>query len=297
MRPYLAESSLLLVSAIWASTFLFTKIGLDFTTPSCYLFLRFAAVLIVLLAVFGRHLKQLNKQTAIQGFVLGLFFGIGFILQTYGIKYTTVAKSSFMTGLVAATTPFIYWLVERKSFSRWQVIGVIVATAGLLIFTNPEKSLNVGDICLLASTVIWAYYLCYMEIFTRGTSSFAKTSNLVILQFVVTTPMALISSLVFDTSGFQVVWDKMLLISLAFNALFASILASFIQTAIQKHTTLARASLIYAMQPFIASFIAYLYYGVPFKPNEYVGAVIFFCGIFAAEIFPLLLKGRHAKAN
>jgi drug/metabolite transporter (DMT)-like permease len=298
MKPWQAESTLMIITLIWGATFIFTQIGLEYTSPSAYLLIRFTIVLVLLLAVFGSKLKGIDKKTVKEGLILGAIFGGGFLLQTFGLKYTSVPKSSFITGMVVTVTPFVYWLVERKPVNKWQNLGVIIATVGLAIFTNPDfGNLNPGDVITLVSTIFWGYYLTYMDIYTRGTSDFKKTSRLVVLQYLAAAPLAMISLLIFDSGAVNVVWHPNLIVSLAFNALLASCLVTFIHTGVQKHTTPVKAAMIFSLEPVVATIISVLYTGVQLKLNEIIGGSILLSSVFISEIIPFLLnKSKNSQS-
>lgn len=293
MKSWMAESALLLVTFIWGATFIFTQIGLEYTSPSAYLLIRFTIALLILLAFFGKNLKTISRQTIKNGLILGAIFGGGFLLQTFGLKYTTVPKSSFITGMVVTTVPFVYWLIERKPIKIWQIVGVAVATIGLIIFTQPDfNNINIGDAMTLASTLFWAFYITYMDIFTRDIDNFADTSQMVVMQYVAAAPIAIIALLVFDSGSIVINWHPALIISLAFNAILASVLVTFIHTALQKYTTPVKAALIFSLEPVVATFIAVLYTGIPLKGFETIGASILMFGVFVSEFFPYIFKDK-----
>ncbi len=297
MKEWQAELTLMIITLIWGATFVFTQLGLAFASPSIYLVIRFTLALAILLIFFGKHLKGISKQNVIHGLILGSIFGGGFLLQTFGLKYTSVPKSSFITGVVVTIVPFVYWLVERKSINLWQIVGVIVATGGLYLFTQPDiENINPGDLVTLISTIFWAYYITYMDVFTRDKSGFKNTIQLVIMQYFAATPIAVISMLFFDMGNFTVLWTNTLLISLAFNALLASVLVTFIHTGVQKFTNPVKAALIFSLEPVVATIIAILYFGTPLKGNETIGGAILISGVFISEIFPMIFR-RRAKSK
>jgi drug/metabolite transporter (DMT)-like permease len=285
LKAWKAELFLFLVTFIWGGTFLFTKIGLDYCPPSLYIIFRFMIAFTISFVVFGKHLKGMNRETVIHGLILGLLFGGGFILQTYGLKFTTVTKSAFITGLAVPLTPFAYWLVEKKSTKFWQKLGVIFATMGLWIFTKPDiNNINLGDFLTLLSTFFWAFYITYMDVFTRGKTEFKETVQLVMLQFVGASAISLLSFFFLEYDTLNVIFNKDLIISLAYNGILASFLLTFIHTGVQRYTTPVKAALIFSMEPVIASFFAMIFLAEVLNQREYLGAAVLLLGILIAEV-------------
>jgi len=291
LKAWKAELFLLLMTFIWGGTFLFTKIGLQYTSPALYVIIRYSIALTICLIVFRKNFKVLNRQTFISGIILGLFLGGGFLLQTLGLKYTTVSKSAFITGVSVVLTPIVFWFVEKRKISYWQISGVIIVTAGLWLFTQPDfYNINIGDFLTLLSTFFWAFYITYMDVFTKGKSDFKETSLLVIFQFVAALPLALVYFLAFESSNIFLVFDKGLLYSLLYNAILASFFLTIIHTSVQRYTTPVKAALIFSLEPVIASYLAFLFLNEFMNAIEFIGAAILLFGILLSETGEYFMK-------
>lgn len=284
LKAWKAELFLLFMTFVWGGTFVFTQIGLRDCSPSLYIIIRFSISLSISLLFFGKHLSTIDKKTFYQGIILGLMFGGGFVLQTYGLKLTTVPKSAFITGISVILTPFAHWFVERKKIFFWQKIGVIIVGIGLWLFTNPDfNNLNWGDILTLFSTAFWAFYITYMEVFTRGRTRFAETMQLVIMQFVGATPIAIITLLIFETAIIEIDISNFLIISLIYNGVLASFVLTVIHTSVQRYTTPVKAALIFSLEPVVATTIAVIVLGASLSFVENIGAAILMFGVVASE--------------
>jgi drug/metabolite transporter (DMT)-like permease len=291
LKPWKAELSLLLITFIWGGTFFFTKEGLGFAPPSVYVFIRFSIALILSFALFGKNLKHINKKHIRHGLILGLIFGGGFLFQTYGLMYTTISKSAFITGITVPVVPFVYWLIEKTRVKFWSKVGVVVASLGLWLFTNPSfENINIGDLLTLVSIFFWAFYITYMDVFTRGTNDFKLTSSLVILQFVAAAPLALISILLVDLNGFYFNFSQDLVVSLAYNAIVASLIVTLIHTNVQKYSTPVKAALIFALEPIVATAVAVVFAGDEIGPRQFVGGSIMIIGVLASETGEMITK-------
>lgn len=301
MKPWKAELFLVANTVIWGGTFLFTKLGIAVISPSLFLIARFLIALVLALAFFGKHLKDIDRKLARDGMILGIFFGIGFVLQTYGLQYTEVTKSSFITGLAVPITPFVFWFIVRRKVMLWPKIGVVVATFGLYVFTNPTlDNFNIGDILTLASTVFWALYITYMDVYSKSAESLKDTATLVVFQFVAVLPISLVSFFLFDYSTFYFDVNWQLVIAVAFNGVLASFGVTFIHTRYQRYTTPVKAALIFSLEPVFASIFALLVINEILSTREYTGAAILFTGVLISELgsyFQIKLKKKKALAN
>lgn len=298
MKEWKASSLLLINTFVWGATFLFTKIGLEDAPPSLYIIMRFIIALILSLIFFHKYFLQVTKKTAYHGLILGLFFSAGFVLQTYGLKYTIVSKSAFITSLTVPMTPFIFKLFTGKKVKKWSWVGVIVASLGLWLFTNPMLGdFNIGDLFTFFSCIFWALYITFMDIYTKGRTTFAETAQLVIFQFIAAAPFAAIFFFGFEYQSLELNFTPNLLISLAFNGIMASFLVTFIHTGVQKYTTPVKAALIFSFEPVIASIIAVIFINEILSFREYSGAVVLLFGILISELGPYLFKKKLIKKN
>lgn len=298
MKPWKAELMLLLMTMIWGATFLFTKIGLELATPLFYLILRFAVALLLTLLFFWKYFLNIKKELLWKGIFLGAIFGLGFILQTKGLEYTKIQKSAFITGLTVAITPFTFKLISNKKVALFSWIGVLIATIGLYIFTDPfgeavGANFNIGDGYTVLSTFCWAFFLTYLDKYTKDDASFDYTIKLVFLQIV--------GSLLVITAGFflmtteqvpEQIWDADLWVSVAFNGILASFVLMIIHTNYQRYTSPVKAALIFSLEPVFASVIALLFTTEVLNGRETVGAVVLFTGVLTSELGGMLFRKR-----
>lgn len=284
MKAWKAELLLFFVTFIWGGTFIFTKIGLQDTTPELYVTIRFSIALILALIIFGNKFRNIKKEIIIQGLTLGLIFGGGFVLQTEGLKLTSVTKSAFITGMSVVFTPFVFKLIRKTKVQFWSKIGVIIAFIGLWLFTNPKiDSINFGDLITLISTLFWAFYIVLMDVFTKDKENINETVQLVILQLIGTITVAFISHLILYKSNFNLNLSTNMIISLAYNGILASFILTFIHTSFQRYTTPVKAALIFSLEPVVASIAAVLALNEILNGREYIGAIILFIGVMTSE--------------
>ncbi len=161
----MARSLLLIGVVIWGWTFVATKVCLDHMEPFELLGLRFLIALPVLLILIrvkgirmapGSHLRRLLLGSAV--------LMVHFLVQITGLKFTSATN----TGWIIAVTPLLItllsWGILAERIGRRTLVGVIVATAGILLLVSSGENGGLGwlgsagDWLVLASAHTWALY-------------------------------------------------------------------------------------------------------------------------------------------
>jgi drug/metabolite transporter (DMT)-like permease len=151
-RQVLADAALVVVTFIWGSTFVMVKDIVEQVPPMLFLAARFAlgaGAMAVLVTALGRW-RGMSMRELGWGVLTGLALGLGYVLQTVGLQYTTASRAGFITGLLVVLAPIMGVFVLRQMPDRWAFMGVLLATAGLLMLAvvdtgGPGGGLNVGD--------------------------------------------------------------------------------------------------------------------------------------------------------
>lgn len=270
---------------------MFTRIGIEYCSPSLYLVIRFCFALLLCLIFFGKYIFKTPKKVIKQGGLLGIFFACGFLLQTFGLKYTTITNTAFITNLTVVLTPFVYWIISREKVKIYSKISIFIGFTGVYVLANPSiGAINLGDLLILVSTIFWALYVSFLHIFTKGTDDFALNTQLVAFQFAIGLPIVLGYFLVFELQSVYFTLDTSLVVSILFNSIAASFLVSFIQISVQKYTTPVNAVLIFAMEPIFASFFSFVFLNEILTTRGYIGASLMLLAIFVGDTLGLILN-------
>lgn len=299
MKIWKAEALLLMVTVIWGGTFPIIKSVLETTEPFLFVVYRFGIALLLGAVIWRKFLKGFSTTEVVQGTILGLLYGVGFLLQTFGLTMTSASKSGFITGSVVVFVPFAYWILERKRISQWHIAGVIIVLVGLWIFTNPQlDNINYGDIITLFSAIFWAFYIPYLDkIMTNTENVAAKSSRLILMQFVVTGIIGVIAHLAFESATFKTSFSPDLAGALFYTAVFATVIATGVQTRYQHYTTPVKAALIFSLEPVFAAFLAIIFINDPMGARELTGGGIVIAGVLLAELGGMIFKNTALKTS
>lgn len=285
MKSFNAELLLALITVIWGTTFSFTKIGLSYSTPFVYSLLRFSIALAITLIIWHKNIFRISKPFFVNGMILGVFYAGGFALQTIGLNYTTITKSAFITGLSVAFTPIVYRMINGRKIPLNQKLGIIVATIGLWLFTKPDfENINIGDALTLVSAFFWAFYLVFINKYTEHVEKFENTIQLVFCQFLMVTVISVLGLVTSEIYYSKIELHNLLVVSLLFNGIIASVVLTTIHTHIQKFTTPVKAALIFSFEPVFAAAFAMFIFNEVLAIDEYIGALVLFIGILISEL-------------
>jgi drug/metabolite transporter (DMT)-like permease len=298
-----AELLLLSATVIWGSTFIVTKGLLDVATPLIYTSVRFLLGGALIAAIFPRRVLAGRGPALVPGIILGLLLFAGFALQTIGLQTTTASKSAFFTGMLVVFTPLFHaaaqrWMsLPRKSLLAGNLLGVVMATAGLYLLTSPEGGgFAAGDAMTLVAAALFAVYIIYLDAIPGGIDAMSLTFVIFISCGIAGGAGALL------VEEIRLVPGPDLFIPLAYLTLFATVIALGIQNRYQADTTPTRAAVIFSLEPVLAAGFAYIIGGESLGPAGMAGAAIIFCGLILSELsesIPILrmpVPGRSGRA-
>src|SRR5579862_3678196 len=90
---WMVDLSLVAIAMIWGATFVLVKRALDDVSTLLFLTLRFVAATAALTFVFRKQLRASDFSLALRGgLIAGGCLFLGYVLQTFGLKYTSASK-------------------------------------------------------------------------------------------------------------------------------------------------------------------------------------------------------------
>ena len=179
-----------LAYSIFGLSYLFSKMALNITEPMILLFVRFSVTLVILnLLVFTRVLKlNLKGKNLLGPFLVGILQPVlYFILENYGLKYTTTS----FTGLVSSISPIftailgVIFLREKPNFKQWICIGLsIIGVMMVSLGTSDGTNTLTGCLCLLGAYLTGAIYSILIRKLSSQFSAFEMTYIMFSIGFV-----------------------------------------------------------------------------------------------------------------
>ena len=282
-----ADLTLALVALIWGVTFVTVKRALNEISTMYFLAVRFGFASFFMLLFFGFRLRGIGSAQVWRGLhrgaVAGLFLWLGYVLQTFGLKYTSAGNSGFLTGLYIVLVPLISACLYRRWPQISELVGIAIATVGMALLTIPSLGrnphVNRGDLLTIGCAVAFAF-----QILVLGYYSQRERFEAVALGQIVCA--AVLSTLSLAIEPPRAVWSNSVIFAVILTSLFATALAFALQTWAQRYTTPTRTALIFALEPVFALITAVFAGGERLTLTAVFGGGLILAGIVAVEMKP-----------
>jgi len=284
-RKELIFAGLLLgVAAIWGGAFVVMKDTLHRLDVNSFLALRFIIATAILILLRPQALGHIDRKFLFKGALIGTFLGAGYILQSFGLTMTTVAKTGFITGLYVVFTPLFAALVLRKRINRWQWISVALATLGLALLSYNGVNIATGDVLVFLSAAAFAAHIVALGEWSSAMDVYALT----IVQL---GTCAVITTLASLKSGFHLPPDHGVWWAIIYTAVFATSVAFIFQTWAQSFMPATTVAVVLTMEVVFAA-----WFGVWFG-HETMRTKILFGGLMVIAAMYLIILTENIQSK
>lgn len=242
MHPLLASFALILATALWGSSFAITQVVVTQMDLISGLFFRALIAVIILVALKPKCLSEISRSDLRNAIIIGLFLASGYLLQSWGLQYTTATASGFIAGMFVVFTPLVaaVFFRERIPNVTWLAIGI--ALFGLGIMTLRGVGLGFGESITLVTALMWSLQITFLSRWGKTSLAWAMTT----IQMIVVAAVSLVLAFTLGTFEFpeQNLWDELIYLGAGAGAL-----ALLLQTWGQSHVSAVRAAIIFTLEP------------------------------------------------
>jgi drug/metabolite transporter (DMT)-like permease len=163
-----ADLLLLLVAAIWGSSYAVAKQATLEMPVLQFLALRFGLTFVLLLPALKPLWTPEGRRGLAPAGLLGANLLAIYLCETFGVTLTSAANAAFLISLCVALTPWAEWwlLGVRPSASTMVAAAVSALGAALLAASGPlDPAVGRGDALMLAAAVLRALLVCLTKRF------------------------------------------------------------------------------------------------------------------------------------
>ncbi|MDA8792207.1 DMT family transporter [Bacteriovoracaceae bacterium] len=266
-------SALILATFIWGSGFVATRWTLvDFspTWSNSFRFLFAGAISFPILLLFDRKLL-FNRKVLI----CSLFLFLGLQLQTFGIAYTTIAKSGFFTVMYSVFTPIFLLLFFKQKIRAafWFLLGLSLLAIALICDFSLEN-FNAGDVLIIISAIFFSLHIISVDRLAHEYNSFTFNLGQCFTVGIIGLIYALFTEGVPSNDPFRG-WGDFSQMSpvngFLILSIFSSIIAFGLQNYSQKKIKAHIVGLIFLLESFFAAGLGYLLYNETLTQTALIG--------------------------
>ncbi len=243
----LATIGLLAMTAVWGSTFVLIKGVLDRMAVADFLAVRFTVAAIVMFALFHRHVARLGRQQLLRGVILGVLYGVGQLLQTWGLALISPSVSGFVTGMYVVFTPILATVLLRQRMPAAVWLAVGLATLGLALLSLNGFSVDEGVWLTLLSALLYGMHIVALGHWTRADDAFGLSA----VQMAVIALVCVLATA--GHGGPTLPPDRSAWMAVLYMALIAGAGAMLMQTWAQAHLPATRAAIVMTTEPVFAA--------------------------------------------
>ncbi len=275
----LATLGLLAMTAVWGSTFVLIKDVVGRMPVADFLAVRFVIAAAAMLALFARPVLRLGRRQVLHGLLLGTVYGIGQLLQTWGLSLIAPSVSGFATGMYVVFTPILALLLlgQRMAGVVWLAVGL--STAGLALLSLNGVSVDLGVWLTLASAALYALHIVLLGQWSRPGEAFGLSA----LQVVAIAAVCLLAT---APHGPVLPPDRGAWFAVLYMALIAGAGAMLMQTWAQSHLPAARAAIVMTTEPVFAAAFAVLLGSDVVSWRMLAGGGLILAAMYLVELMP-----------
>lgn len=277
-KANLGRTCLILTTLIWGSSFVILKSALDSITPLWVLAIRFSGAAILMLIACLPRLKKLDKRYVTGGCLMGLCLAAAYILQTYGLVYTTPGKNAFLTTTYCILVPFLYWVISGKRPDKYNIIAALVCLVGVgFVCLGNDLSINVGDMLTILCGLFYGLHI----IVTSRTAENRDPVLITMLQFATAAVVCFIGAVLFEPAPHDIGSGTWL--SIAYMTFICTGLCYILQTVGQKYTPPSQTAVILTLESVFGSAISVILGVESLTFNIALGFFLIFIAIITSE--------------
>ncbi len=278
--------ALLATAVIWGSSFVILKNAIDGLGVMWVLAMRFTISAVLLLALAGKRLRSMSRASVRGSVLIGVCLAAAYIVQTYGLKYTTPGKNAFLTTTYCVMVPFLAWLVYKRKPGLHNVAAAVLCVAGIgfVALDAGFGEVNTGDVLTIFSGVFYALQIILMEQYISGCDSLSVSA----VEFSTAAVICLVGTFVFE--GTPVMPASGQIFAVLYLAVMCTALCFFLQAWGMKYTPSSTAAMIMTLEAVFGTIFSVILYHEQVTPRLLAGFALIFVAVVLSETGAELLK-------
>ena len=302
-KAFVSSLLLTLAAFIWGTAFVAQSAGLELIGNFTFLCLRSCLAVVVLTPVswyifrsnrrkvgegeHGENKTFISKRLVLGGILCGGAVCLASLVQQYGIIYSSVGKSGFLTTLYILIVP-VLGLIFKRRVKPVLWLCIAIATCGMYFLCVTESgSVGIGDVLLVMCAFLFAVQIMIVDYFVQTVDGV----RLSLVQFGVSAVISAIGMFAFENPDPVAIGQAWL--SIFYAGVLSSGIAFTLQIVAQKNLNPTVASLLMSLESVFAA-LAGAFFGERLSGREIFGCALVFLAIIIAQLpFERLVRKKN----
>ena len=228
-------------------------------------------MLLIMLATKKLTLPTKQKKLLI---FLGITNGVAYLLQYIGMDFTSAAKAALFINLSAIWVALLSPKLQGEKLGTKKLIGVLAALTGvILVTTNLDPTMLtggklVGDLLLIVSGIIWAFFMIYNK-------NLVMTGQGTLQSLTWILPVTLLPMLPFIVSSASQIpaLPAQAWLAIIYTAIVCWIIPYYLWLEGLKHISASTSTILLLSEILVATAISYILLGEVLTVVSVIGAV------------------------
>ncbi|OOF59961.1 DMT family transporter [Rodentibacter myodis] len=278
---------------LWSSSLIAAKFTYSMMDPVLVVQARLFIAMILVMPLFLRRWKKINKPMRKQLWWLAFFnYTAVFLLQFIGLKYTSASSAVTMIGLEPLLVVFIghFFFKDRAKWFHWlfgamAFLGVAVMINGGQHHEGINEISLLGCLLVLAAGVIFACVLRWTQSVIANVSTEAYTATTIVLGSITTLPFTLLltENWNIDLNGYGIT-------GLFYLAIGCSWLAYWLWNKGLNSVDANLSGILVSLEPLFGILFAVLLLGEMLSFSTALGITIIMLATLGSTLLPKFLK-------
>lgn len=284
--PLLGRLALLSTAIIWGTSFVVLKNTLNDVGTLWVLAIRFTAATALMLALVRGRLRGVSRRCLKGSVLMGVALASAYIIQTYGLYYTTPGKNAFLTATYCVLTPFLAWLFYRRKPGLSNILAAVLCITGIgfVSLGTGFGAINRGDVLTLFSGLFYSLQIILMEQYIDSGEAAAISA----VQFLTAAVICWAGALLFEKPPVDVpaaAWG-----SIAYLSVMCTGVCFFLQAWGMRYTPSSSAAMIMTLEAVFGALVSILFYHEVVTARVALGFALIFAAVVMSELRPF--RGR-----
>jgi drug/metabolite transporter (DMT)-like permease len=277
----------LLVTVVWGTTFVSTKVVLQYgLPPTSIFFYRFAMAWLAIWAVSPKRLWANSLKDELLFFLLGITGGSAYFLaENTALKYTLASNVSLILCTAPLITAFFshFW-IKGERVRKKIIFGSLFALTGVaLVVFNGHFILKLsplGDILIIVAALSWGFYTIFLKRIDAQYPVSFITRKIFFYGLITMLPSFFFFPLVTDVN---VLTQPFVLSNMIFLGIIASMLCYYLWNIALKHLGAIKTTNYIYLSPLVTLIASFIFINEKITPVALLGAAFIIGGVYWTE--------------